>query len=358
MFEWEDIAGKVLFVAYRDDDMVTAITEEGQEYLLEFGKLDTREKQQEILECFLGESTDIDENTDLRDFRETERWLYKWLPFAYIYVRKDFFDKFSSEFEKQSVKRYLTALDTVRKMLNPQGEFPRMVIRQQRQYGKWEALTFEQQRLKEIDDIFKKNEQEFDEFANIQAAKLREFNETEEPVILPFEWEDITDEVLKKVVFVEFRRINTILPGYVIAVTEEGLEYFAESEDYKEDDIRELFLGENTELDDRYAVPEDTKDFRAMGKWLYKRTSALQIFVRKDFFDRFVSVYEKRTDDHFSEMRTVRELLNPQGKLPRMIPSQHRHYGIGKEVSVRRKTDNGIIEKIKSMCLILIPESE
>lgn len=32
-FEWEDINGKVMFAAYRADDMVTAITEDGQERL-------------------------------------------------------------------------------------------------------------------------------------------------------------------------------------------------------------------------------------------------------------------------------------------------------------------------------------
>lgn len=48
-FEWEDITGKVQFAAYRADDIVRAITEEGQEYLFEFDELYTLEKQQEIL---------------------------------------------------------------------------------------------------------------------------------------------------------------------------------------------------------------------------------------------------------------------------------------------------------------------
>lgn len=337
-FEWEDITGKVQFAAYRADDIVRAITEEGQEYLFEFDELYTLEKQQEILERFLGESTAIDGlNTDSKDFRETEKWLYKWLPFAYIYVRKDFFDRFFLEFEKQSVKRYLTALDTARKLLNPQSKLPRMVIRQQREYGKWEVLTFNQQASKEIDNLLKKTEQEItenkeklleksislDEFKAHFEAKFNKDKKTEEPVILTFEWEDITDEVLNKVVFVRFKRTDILLPGYVTAITEDGREYFAEAGDCdKEDNMRELFLGGNTELADLDAITKDTRDFRAMGKWLYKRTSALQIFIRKDFFERFISLYEGQNEDRYSALNTARKLLNPQGKIPRMIHSQ------------------------------------
>lgn len=339
-FEWEDIAGKVLFAAYRADDMVTAITEDGREYLFEFGELDTLEKQHEILERFLGERMNFNECDNGEDFRENERWFYKWLPFAYIFVRKDFFERFSEEFEKQSVKRYLTAFDTAKKLLDPNGEFPRLIIRQQRRPGKWEALTFSQKRIKEIDEIIKKIERELsenkqellensislEEFKARSYAKLNERKEPE-PVILTFEWEDITDEILDKVVYVEFKRSDTLLPGCVNAITEEGREYVAQAFDCdKEDDLRELFLGGNIELDVRYAVTEDTKNFRAMGKWLYKRVytrrAALQIFVRKDFFERFISVYEERNEDCYSALYTARKLLNPERKQPRMIHSQ------------------------------------
>lgn len=340
-FEWEDITGKVLFAAYRADDMVTAITEGGQEYLFEFDAHDTLENQQEILELFLGESADVEElNTGSGDLRETEKWLTKWLPFVHIFVRKDFSDRFFSEFDKQSIKRYLTALDTARKLLNPQSRLPRMVIQQQRQYGKWEAFTFDQQHIKEVDEILKKAEREVfenkeklleksispDEFKAHLEAKFNEVKETEEPIILTFEWEDITDEILNKVVYVEFKRGDTLLPCFVTAITEDGREYFAESNELdKEDDIRELFLGDNLSLDDRFAIPENRKNFRAMGKWIYKRVymhkSALQIFVRKDLFDRFISVYEERNEDLYSALNAARKLLTPQ-ELPRKIHSQ------------------------------------
>lgn len=337
-FEWEDIADKVLFAAYRDGDMATAVTEAGQEYIVEFDEFDGREKEREVLERFLGESAEIGgQDTELKHFRETGKWLYRWLPFAYVYVRKDFFSKFISEFEKQSVKRYLTAQDTVRRLLDPQGKLLRLAIREKRQHGEWETLTFEQQHIKEIDEALKQTEQEvleskqklfeesipLDEFFASLKAKTDKGKECEEPVTLTFEWNDITDEVIEKVVFVEFKRNNIHFPGSVTAVTEEGLQYFAELYEYdKEDDVRERFLGDNTETDEQYAVPDDPKDFRAMGKWLYKRGAFSQIFVRKDFFDRFISEYEKRKEESFSALSTARELLDPQGKMTRMIHSE------------------------------------
>ena len=335
-FEWGDIADKVLFAAYRDGDMATAVTETGQEYIFEFDGFDGQEKEREVLGRFLGESAEIG-GQDTKHFRETGKWLYRWLPFAYIYVRKDFFSRFISEFEKQSVKRYLTALDTVRRLLDPQGKLPRLVIREKRQYGEWEALTFEQQHIKEIDEVLKKAEQEVlenkqklfeksipsEEFFASLKARIDKSKECEEPVTLTFEWNDITDEVLEKVVFVEFKRDNIHFPGSVTAVTEEGLQYFAELYEYdKEDDVRERFLGDNTEADEQHAAPDDPKDFHTMGKWLYKRGAFSQIFVRKDFFDRFISEYEKRRDGRFSALSTARELLDPQGKMTRMIHSE------------------------------------
>lgn len=337
-FEWKDIADKVLFVAYRDGDMATAVTEAGQEYIVEFDEFDGREKEQEVLERFLGESAEIDEqDMDLQHFQEIGRWLYRWLPFAYIYVRKDFFSKFISEFEKQNVKRYLTALDTVRRLLDPQGRPPRLAIREKRQHGEWEALTFEQRHIKEIDEILKKTEQEVlenkqklfeesipsEEFFVHLKAMTDKGKECEEPVTLTFEWNDITDEVLEKVVFVEFKRDDIHFPSSVTAITEEGLQYFAELYEYdKEDDVRERFLGDNTGADEQHAVPDDPKDFRAMGKWLYKRGAFSQIFVRKDFFDRFISEYEERKENHFFSSDTARELLDPQDKMTRMIHSE------------------------------------
>lgn len=76
-----------------------------------------------MLERFLGERAEIDaHNADSKEFRKNGKWLYKWLPFAWIYVRKDFFDHFISEFEKQDERCYLSALNTARTLLNPQGK--------------------------------------------------------------------------------------------------------------------------------------------------------------------------------------------------------------------------------------------
>lgn len=333
-FEWDNIAGKVLFAAYREGDMITALTNDGREYLVELNEHDGLEKEREILERFLGERMNFNECDDGSEkFRETERWLYKWLPFAYIFVKKDFFERFSEEFEKQSVKRYLTALDASKRLLDPNNELPRLIIRQQRLPKKWEALTFEQQALSEIDEMLKKTECEllknkqnyisFDEFKAQSKAHLEAMmneHKEPEPVILKFEWENITEDVIKRFVFVEFKRVDIYFPCCIHAITGEGLEYFAELDECKkEDDVLELFLGENTE---QYTMPKDTKGFRVSGKWLYDRISGSQIFVRADFFDRFISEYEKRNKDRYSALKTARKLLNPECKQPRMIHSQ------------------------------------
>lgn len=333
-FDWENIADKVLFVAYREGDMITALTEDGREYLLTFDEFDGLEKEREILERFLGERVDIDGDSEA--FRESEKWFYKWLPFAYVFVKKEFFGRFSSEFEKQSVKRYLTALDTARTLLDPNGEFPRMIIRQQIQPEKWEALTCVQKQIKDIDETLKKTEREISENpekllkesrpweevkAEMEAhlAELIKSKEYKEPVILPFEWEDITEAVTWKFVFIEFRKANTVLPCRINAITQDGCEYVAHlNECENEDNMLERFLGDDMELD---TVPEDTKGFRMLGKWLYKQISGEQIFVRKDFFDRFISEYEQQDKERYSALISARKLLNSEHKQPRMIHS-------------------------------------
>ncbi|MBD5129528.1 MAG: hypothetical protein HDT43_06345 [Ruminococcaceae bacterium] len=325
-FNWENIADKVLFVAYRDGDMITVLTEDGREYLLTFDEFDGLEKEREILERFLGEQVDIDGDSEA--FRESEKWFYKWLPFAYFFVKKEFFGEFSSEFEKQSVKRYLTALDTARALLDPNGEYPRMIIRQQRRPEKWEALTVEQKQIKDIEESLKKTEREISENkqkyifldelkANIEAIITK--HKAPEPVILPFEWEDITEAVTRKFVFIEFRKADTVLPCCINAITQDGCEYVGELNEWeKEDNILERFLGDDMELD---TVTKDTKGFRMLGKWLYKQISGEQIFVRKDFFDRFISEYEKQDKKRYSALISARKLLNSEHKQPRMMHS-------------------------------------
>lgn len=160
----DEVQKKVVFVAHREDDMVTAITEEGQEYLFEFSGFAPRKVEQAVLERFLGERVEIDaQNADLKEFRENGKWLYKWLPFAFVYVRKDFFDRFISEFEKQEERRYLSALNTARMLLNPQGKVPPMIYPKPKTIYEADDFNMEEQRKKEVDEILKETERKLEE---------------------------------------------------------------------------------------------------------------------------------------------------------------------------------------------------
>ena len=55
----DEVLKKVVFVAYREYDMVTAITEEGQEYLFEFAEFAPWKAEHMVLERFLGERAEL-----------------------------------------------------------------------------------------------------------------------------------------------------------------------------------------------------------------------------------------------------------------------------------------------------------
>ena len=179
----DEVREKVAFAAYREDDMVTAITEDGQEYLFEFAGIAPWEVEMAVLERFLGERAELGvQNADLKEFRETEKWLYKWLPFAWVYVRKDFFDRFISEFEKQAERRYLSALDTARTLLNTQGKHiypkPRVIYEN-------DDIRLKEYRKKGMYEILKETERKPEEKSNEEFKKrikatLSELKEQEE----------------------------------------------------------------------------------------------------------------------------------------------------------------------------------
>lgn len=191
-----EVQKKAAFVAYREGDMVTAITEDGQEYLFEFSGFAPQKTEQAVLERFLGERAEIDgQNADSKEFSENGKWLYKWLPFAYIYVGKDFFDRFISEFEKREERRYLSALNTARMLLNPQGKIPPMIYPKPKTIYEADDFNMEEQRKKEVDEIVKEAERElegksfkellkdsisYEEFKKRIRAKLSELEEQEE----------------------------------------------------------------------------------------------------------------------------------------------------------------------------------
>lgn len=143
---------------------------------------------------------------------------------------------------------------------------------------------------------------------------------------MTFEWEDITDEVLEKVVYVKYTPNPTSgfadYAGSLTAITENGQEYkigFEEASRNREVEILKLFLGElpQTHLD--CANPS-----HEMRKWRYRRTYFFgNIFIRKDLFDRVISEWEKQLEHNIVTVTEVaKNLLDPQGKLPRMVLSE------------------------------------
>lgn len=201
-FEWEDINDevreKLVFVSFRRNTglgeygAVIAITKNGQEYMVGLEGCADRQKEDEILERFLGENLDsvgqCSYCENLKGFRKTEKWLYKWIPISYIYVRKDFFDKLIPEIEGSES----SPEETVRRLLDPQDKRPKIFI--QYHMGKWESLVMERQRIKEIEEILKETERKleeksyeellkdtisFDEFKKRIKAELSELEEQE-----------------------------------------------------------------------------------------------------------------------------------------------------------------------------------
>ena len=159
----DEVREKVAFTAYREDDMVTAITEDGQEYLFEFAGIAPWEVERAVLERFLGERAELDVDADSKVFLGNGKWLYKWLPFAWVYVRKDFFDRFISEFEKQEERRYLSALNTARTLLDPQGERPPIIYPKPRVIYENDDIRLEEYRKKGMYEILKETERKLEE---------------------------------------------------------------------------------------------------------------------------------------------------------------------------------------------------
>ena len=107
-------------------DRVIALTENGKEYFSSFEECSNCADERKVVEFILGEkvSDDWDASERHPDSSERGRWLMTWDEYNYVYVRNSFFDRFISEFEKQGDRRYLSAPDTARKLLNPQGKLP------------------------------------------------------------------------------------------------------------------------------------------------------------------------------------------------------------------------------------------
>ena len=117
----------------------------------------------------MGERAEIDaQNADSKPFRENGKWLYKWLPFAWVYIRKDFFDRFISEFEKQAERRYLFALNTARTLLDPQGKHiypkPRVIYEN-------DDIRLKEYRKKGMYEILKETERKLEEKSNENLLK-------------------------------------------------------------------------------------------------------------------------------------------------------------------------------------------
>lgn len=145
---------------------------------------------------------------------------------------------------------------------------------------------------------------------------------------MTFEWEDITDEVLKKVVLVQYYPNPTSgfadCAGSITAITEDGQEYkagFERTSRNKEVEILKLFWGElpKTSFDGAKFTIETEK-------WRWTEFWDKNIFIRKDFFDKIYSEWKKQRedDDWISPTEAAKKLLDPQDKLPRMVLSETR----------------------------------
>lgn len=165
---------------------------------------------------------------------------------------------------------------------------------------------------------------------------------------MTFEWEDITDEVREKIVFIHFFPPST--DGFIetmpqiTAITEDGQEYFAKTVRIFPDkrtglngntyevwvkksisktiyEVLELFLGERDFGD--WEKSEKYPGCREKGKWLYTYTRVFRcVFTRKDFHERFFSEWANRPNKLVHIREVARDLLNPNGKLPRLMHSE------------------------------------
>lgn len=138
---------------------------------------------------------------------------------------------------------------------------------------------------------------------------------------MTFEWEDITDEFLEKIVCFSFSRSSGQGdPGMLEAVTENGQEYliglYCTRE--KETEIRNRFLGYYS--DTNYAELKRTHE---IGKWYCTEFLFRTIFIRKDCYDMIYPEWEKqRKRGRISPTEVARDLLDPKGKQPRVVLSE------------------------------------
>lgn len=137
---------------------------------------------------------------------------------------------------------------------------------------------------------------------------------------MTFEWEEITDEVLEKVVCFTFRTSSGMGgPGALIAITENGQEYFIGLPDCRRADEFEIidrFLGERP-----VTSSEELERTHEIGKWRIIKFILSNYFIRKDYYDRIFPEWKKYLDEKglISVTEMARDLLDPQGKLPKMV---------------------------------------
>lgn len=145
----EELAQKVIFVQYTLSSglggvgSITAITEDGQEYYLGLHECESREKELEVLNRFLGKNADNKEryadSENHRGFKDLGSWLCK----GQVLVRKDFFDRYFYAFQKRDMK---ISPEAVRDTLDPQNKLPRKIYRRTAEI--WEE---EEKRRKECE---------------------------------------------------------------------------------------------------------------------------------------------------------------------------------------------------------------
>lgn len=139
-----------------------------------------------------------------------------------------------------------------------------------------------------------------------------------------FEWEDITDEVLEKVVLVQYLPTSTSgfidSAGSLRAITEEGREYligFDKTSWDRQTEILELFLGELPKISFN-----DAKVTYELEKWQHAKLWVWSnIFIRNDHYDRINSEWQKQHDKewYISPTDAARELLDPKKEQPEMV---------------------------------------
>ena len=139
---------------------------------------------------------------------------------------------------------------------------------------------------------------------------------------MTFEWEDITDELLEKIVCFSVSRFPSLmseLEDSFEAVAENGQVYRATLYSFsKANGLPKLFLGEHP--DTSYEEQERTHE---IGQWRWIDAEYARIYIRKDQYDRIYPEIEKLGERAWIYgITAVKELLDPQNKLPALIFSE------------------------------------